>query len=597
MALFGRRHRGPRTADDREAARIERERRRAGKGRRGAPPPPAAPPAEPTSPPEPTQSDSLTGAGETAPPAEPTQSDSRTGAGESAPPAPEAPAHPESAAPPDSESAGAPTQSASPTGAGEPVEPGPAAETPRPEPEPEPTEPHPDPEPVPGGPSHDGASVAPAAVAASGAADTQSASRTGATERASQSTEPFEVVPAGRRTVRLPRPQGPEDREEPIGTVRISRAEYQAQPGASGLPPHRRLGVPRRRRGRFARWLVPLLVLAAFAAAAAFAFLLFQPFHHDGSRAVVVRIAPGLGAKQIGDELADRGVVRSGFFFALRARLRGDRDKLRSGTYTLQKDMSYASALDVLTTPPKAAPVMNVTLPEGPGRRELAARVRAAGVVGSYLAATRRSKLLDPHAYGAPKRTASLEGFLFPSTYQLRRSDATAKRLVADQLRTFKARFVKLRLDRARRRHLSRYDVITIASMIEREALVPRDRRLISAVIYNRLAKDIPLGIDATLRYRLDDWSRPLRRSELGLRSPYNTRKHAGLPPTPIGNPGLASLQAAADPARVGYLYFVVKPCGNGAHAFSSTYAGFQRDYRAYVRARAKRGGKDPSHC
>ena len=97
--------------------------------------------------------------------------------------------------------------------------------------------------------------------------------------------------------------------------------------------------------------------------------------------------------------------------------------------------------------------------------------------------------------------------------------------------------------------------------------------------------------------YALRDWDKPLRVSQLNSDSPYNTRKHAGLPPTPIGNPGLASLQAAAHPAHVPYLFYVVKPCGNGAHAFSSTDAQFQRDVNAYNRARARLGGKSPVTC
>jgi UPF0755 protein len=560
--LFGGSDSGGRTAEEREAARLERERRRARREGRPEPSPAAEPASGPAATTEPEPEPAATPEPESEPAATPEPE-----------PAPAAPEPAEAAASPESEHAPAPAEAT------------PGAEVPRPEPEPEPIEPHPDPEPVPPGPSLE-PEPEPAAVGV-----TRAEAGT-----ASQATEPFDAVPQdGRRTVRLPRPQGPDD-DRPIGTMRVSHADYQTQPGAMGMPPHRKIGVPRRR-SRLARVLVPLLLLLAFVAVGAFAVLLFQPFHGNGSGAVVVRIAPGSGAKEIGDQLADRGVVPSGFFFALRARLRGDRDKLRSGTYTLPRDTTYAAALDALTTAPKAAATMNVTLPEGPGRRELAARVRAAGVQGSYLAASRRSAALNPRAYGAPKGTASLEGFLFPSTYELKRSDATAKRLVADQVRTFRGRFAKVDLTRARRRNLTRYDVVVIASMIEREALVPRDRRLISAVIYNRLRKNIPLGIDATLRYRLNNWSRPLRKSELARSGRYNTRSRTGLPPTPIGNPGLASLRAAAAPAKVGYVYYVVKPCGNGAHAFSSTYAGFQRDVDAYDRARAKRGGKDPSRC
>jgi UPF0755 protein len=116
-------------------------------------------------------------------------------------------------------------------------------------------------------------------------------------------------------------------------------------------------------------------------------------------------------------------------------------------------------------------------------------------------------------------------------------------------------------------------------------------------VIYNRLHDQMPLGIDSTLRYALNDWDKPLRVSQLASPSPYNTRNHDGLPPGPIGNPGLASIQAAAHPAKTGYLFFVVKPCGNGAHAFSKTEAQFERDSARYNAARAKNGGRSPSTC
>ena len=421
-----------------------------------------------------------------------------------------------------------------------------------------------------------------------------------------QATQPFDPIgtpTVTRRTVSLPRPQtDTSEWDAPIGTVRVSRGgggggggRYQAQPGASGYPPYRKLEVKPRR--RWLRRIVVLLALLLAVAACAFAFLLFQPKHGTGHGTVVVNVPAGATADQIGHILADRGVVSSPFFFSLRTRLSGDRGKLRSGRYTLREGMSYGAALAALTTPPKAAPVVNITLPEGPSRREEAAKLKAADIKGDYLAATRRSSRLDPRDYGAPRSTKTLEGFLFPATYELKADQATAGRLVNRQLAAFKDAFAKVDMSAAKRKNLSRYDVLVIASMIEREALVPRDRRLISAVIYNRLKENIPLGIDATLRYALNQWSRPLRVSELNSNSSFNTRKHRGLPPTPIGNPGLPALRAAANPAHVPYLFYVVKPCGDGAHAFSSTDAKFQQDVAKYNRARAKRGGKDPSHC
>jgi len=414
-----------------------------------------------------------------------------------------------------------------------------------------------------------------------------------------QPLEPVATAPA-RRTVSLPRPQTDElghhsDWDKPIGNRRVSRAEYQAQPGATGMPPYSSIGVPRRRRAL--RRVLPVLALLTVIGIAVLAYFVYQPFHGKGFGAVTVTVPPGSSARQIGDLLAGKGVVDSSFFFSLRARLAGDRSNLRAGTYHLKQSMTYGDALAALTTAPTAAATIDVTLPEGPSRRELAPLVRRAGVRGSYLRASARSPKLTPRNYGAPRGTRSLEGFLFPDTYQLRRRGATARKLVSDQLASFKRRFGSVNLSRARRRNLTRYDVLTIASMIEREAVVPKDRRLISAVIYNRLRQGIPLGIDATLRYRLNNWTRPLRVSELNRRSPYNTRLRKGLPPTPIGNPGLASMRAAAHPANVKYIFYVVKPCGNGAHAFSSTNAQFLKDVAAYNKARAKRGGKDPSRC
>jgi uncharacterized YceG family protein len=121
--------------------------------------------------------------------------------------------------------------------------------------------------------------------------------------------------------------------------------------------------------------------------------------------------------------------------------------------------------------------------------------------------------------------------------------------------------------------------------MIEREVQVPKERPLVAAVIYNRLRRHMPLAIDATIRYYTDNWQRPILESELEKNEPYNSRLHTGLPPTPIGNPGLASIKAAAKPAHVSYLYYVRKPGKSGEHNFSSTAAKFDQDVAAYQRA------------
>ncbi len=371
------------------------------------------------------------------------------------------------------------------------------------------------------------------------------------------------------------------------------------QPGAPGMPRHP-LSVPsRRRRRRRSPALVAVLgalIALLVIVAGFFAFSIFTPAKGDGSGRVVVTIPAGSSAREVGDLLADKGVVASGMFFSLRAAIAGDRDKLRAGRFVLRRDMSNGAALSVLTTAPKVAPVSDVLIPEGPGRREVARLVAKAGVEGDYLAASKRNVALNPRSYGAPRNTPSLEGFLFPATYRLRKGQGT-RTLVTEQLQAFKSAIDRVRLRYARSKNLTVYDVLIIASMVERETAVPRERQIIAGVIYNRLKQGIPLGIDAATRYDEDNWTRPLTNTELRRDSPFNTRRNKGLPPTPIGNPGLASIRAAANPARTSALFYVVKPCGNGAHNFSRTDAEFQADVAAYNSKRAELGGKDPSSC
>src|SRR5205085_11094532 len=180
-------------------------------------------------------------------------------------------------------------------------------------------------------------------------------------------------------------------------------------------------------------------------------------------------------------------------------------------------------------------------------------------------------------------------------TYQLREPISIPK-LVSEQLVTFRQQFSTVNLSYARQHHLTPYDVLIIASMVTAEAQKPGDRALVASVIYNRLARNMPLQIDATTRYATGNYTQPLTQAQLNSPSPYNTRVHTGLPPTPIDSPGLASIQAAAHPAHTNYLYFVVKPCAGGALAFASTYKQFQKESNAYQQARA-RLHRSPTNC
>jgi UPF0755 protein len=250
---------------------------------------------------------------------------------------------------------------------------------------------------------------------------------------------------------------------------------------------------------------------------------------------------------------------------------------------------------------PSAIPsVVKIVIPEGETRMQIARIAAAAGLSGGYRTSSKRSALLDPVSYGAPPGTPDLEGFLFPATYELVVGTPGA-RLVSEQLAAFKERFGASELRRARQLHVTPYQLLIVASMVEREAQTARDRPLIAAVIYNRLRLGMPLAIDATLYYAVElqkgvaTYTRELDSAQLRMDSPYNTRVHAGLPPTPISNPGLASIEAAAHPAHVPYLYYVLAADGCGEHVFSRTFAEFERHAAAYRGALARNGGHLPA--
>lgn len=249
------------------------------------------------------------------------------------------------------------------------------------------------------------------------------------------------------------------------------------------------------------------------------------------------------------------------------------------------------------STPPPPVPVktVTVTIPEGYTRSQTEEIAKQEGLRGSYEKASVHSKYLDPAKYGGTN-AKDLEGFLFPDTFELEKH-ASAATLVQLQLEDFKRRIKGVGMAYARLKNLTVYDVLTIASMVEHEAGLESQRPLVAAVIYNRLHEGMPLGIDATTRFATGNYTQPLTESELAVESPYNTRTHAGLPPGPIDSPGLASIEAAAHPAKVDYLYYVAEPGACNKLAFSSTEAEFNADVERYNSAREAAGGNSPDTC
>jgi UPF0755 protein len=236
-----------------------------------------------------------------------------------------------------------------------------------------------------------------------------------------------------------------------------------------------------------------------------------------------------------------------------------------------------------LPPPPKP---FRIVFPEGFTRLQMADRVQAVAAIAKRKAKGKRVRLNEAQYLRAtrtltvpcftPRRRTKVEGFLFPATYDFLRG-TTSKQLVHQQVIAFCRNWRQVNMAYARSKNLTPYDVLTIASLIQGEAVVESERPLIAAVIYNRLHLRMSLGIDAALRYALDiPGTESIRESQLQNPTPYNLRLHAGLPPTPIDNPGLASIQAAAHPAKVDYLYFVAKP-DKRHHFFTASASAFQQ--------------------
>lgn len=231
-----------------------------------------------------------------------------------------------------------------------------------------------------------------------------------------------------------------------------------------------------------------------------------------------------------------------------------------------------------------APPTIKLTFPEGLRREDMARLIEEKTSLSGreFLDAT------APGPRGAAlagrARPTSLEGFLFPATYEIG-TQTTIPYLVDQQVRAYERNVAQVDMRFARSRNLTPYDVLIIASMVEREVAAPSERPTVAGVIYNRLRLRMRLDIDATVQYAVGEW-RDLTAADLAIDSPYNTRKFHGLPPGPISNPGLASLQAAAHPRASRFLYYVAREDGTGRHYFARTLAEFAA-LKAKARANA----------
>jgi UPF0755 protein len=293
-------------------------------------------------------------------------------------------------------------------------------------------------------------------------------------------------------------------------------------------------------------------------------------------RSVQLRIKDGASTREIASALLEAGVIRNSNGFALSSRLAGADGKLQAGVYDLTTGMPDREVIDILEAGPPVG-YITVTIPEGFRLEQIAERLRKeAGISRKEFLALARDgapHFAENHPYLAGAYKDSLEGYLFPKTYQLR-EDMTAEQVIEMMLDQFDRETAELDFATAQERGLSSAEVVTLASMIERESKLDEERELVSSVIYNRLARGMRLKIDATIEYVLKEKRLRLTYADLYTKTPYNTYLHEGLPPGPISSPGLKSLEAAVAPADTRFIYYVLTG-KDGSHTFTTNLADF----------------------
>ena len=293
-----------------------------------------------------------------------------------------------------------------------------------------------------------------------------------------------------------------------------------------------------------------------------------QRASYDADTAIYYRLKPGMNSRDIADELVQKGVIQSKFDFWWLARVKGKAAEFKSGTYALKPGMTADAVVAKFVSGETTK--IKFTIPEGFGVKEIAKRLADEGIVDedTFL---RKAKRFAPYDYIEKKSEAHYycEGFLFPDTYTLE-GDVDADTILKMMAEDFDQRLTPALREQAAAMNLSIYDLVTLASLVEKEARFAEDRPIIAQVFFKRLRIGMPLQTDTTLQYLMDGPKEDVSIEDTKMESPYNTYQHVGLPPGPVASPGMASIEAVLHPADTDYLYFVADRQGH--NLYSNTY-------------------------
>lgn len=335
--------------------------------------------------------------------------------------------------------------------------------------------------------------------------------------------------------------------------------------------------------------IIILLVLIAGASGAYYLYANLQPAHKS-DKPVTLTIPRGAGTAKIANLLKQKGLVRDANVFKLYVWYKKEGSRFQAGTYEIRPGIKLGGIIDKLNrgeTVKEAT--IRFTVPEGYTIKQIAQMLSDDGFVSldEFMAKLRTPQLFQAQAVKQiPAQGAyihPLEGYLFPETYELKKG-STEQQIIErmldetdKKLATLPAGWESL----MQQKGLTLHRLLTIASLIEREVVVDEERPLVASVIYNRLAANKALEIDATVQYVLGKQKERIYYKDLKVKSPYNTYLHKGLPPGPIASPSLKSIEAALHPATTKYMYYVTRKDGTQRHLFAETYAEHKKNIAA----------------
>lgn len=326
--------------------------------------------------------------------------------------------------------------------------------------------------------------------------------------------------------------------------------------------------------------LIGILVLIAAGAASFYLGKESKAVDPDSTSFLSVTIPSGTGTEGIAGILEENKLISNTMVFKLQSKMKGYEGKYKAGEYSLSPGMSMEEMMQILIA--GSADTVRFTIPEGYDIKRTTEKLASEGLINAevFVKEIETGQFDYKFLVDAPAGASRLEGYLFPETYDIF-TTANEHDILDKMLYQFNKVFTEEYYSRAEELGMSVNEVITLASIIEREARVPEDRPIIASVFYNRLAIGMPLQSCATVQYILGEQKPVLSTKDTRIESPYNTYLIAGLPPGPIASPGAESIHAALYPEKTDYLYFLAK--GDGSHAFSTTYAQFLKDKRKYI--------------